>query len=67
MRNENNGFVTGMVAGAALGALMVMALTPQARRPVMEGMNRMMENRMMRRMVRRGGDMMEAMVPGDAE
>lgn len=67
MRNGNNAFVTGMLTGAAIGALMVVALSPQVREPVMQGMGAI-GNRM-RRMTRRGmhmGDMLEAMMPGDA-
>lgn len=67
MRNEGNGFLTGMMTGAALGALMVMALTPQVRGPMMQGMGAM--GGRMRKMTRRGtmANMVEAMMPGDAD
>ncbi|MFZ5826284.1 MAG: hypothetical protein ACOY94_18465 [Bacillota bacterium] len=67
MRNEGNGFLTGMMTGAALGALVVMAMTPQVRQPVMQGMGAV-GNRM-RRMMRRGNmtNMVDAMMPGDAD
>lgn len=60
---RNNGFASGIIAGMALGALVVMALTPQVRRPVMEGASEMGDR--MRRMFRRKGEMMEDMMPGD--
>ncbi len=47
----------------ALGALVVMALTPQVRRPVVEGASHMGER--MRRMMRRRGNMMEDMILGE--
>jgi hypothetical protein len=65
MRNQNNAFVTGMLTGAAIGALMVVALSPQVREPVMEGMGAMVGGRM-RKMMRRGSEMVGAMMPGDA-
>ncbi len=62
MRNQN-GFLSGMLAGLALGSLVVIALTPQVRGPVMEGMGEMGERMSgMGRMWRRG---MGAMMPGD--
>lgn len=57
---RNNGFVSGMMAGMALGAMLLVALSPGVRHPMMAGMGRM--GRMMRR-----SDMMNAMMPGDAE
>lgn len=63
MRN-NDGFMAGVIAGVALGALMVAAFTPQVRQPMMEGAGQL-GNRM-RKMWNRGGDMMEDMMPGDA-
>lgn len=44
----NGAFISGMLAGLALGAILVVALTPQTRQPVMQGINRM--GRGMRRM-----------------
>lgn len=63
MRNDN--FVSGMVTGVALGALVVLAMSPQVRRPVMDGASQL-GNRM-RKMWKRSdaADMMENMVPGD--
>jgi hypothetical protein len=60
---DNDGFMSGMVAGLALGALVVMAAMPQTRRPVMRGANEL-GNRMTK-MWRRRGEMMEEMLPGD--
>lgn len=67
VRNHNtDSFVTGMLTGAAIGALMVVALAPQVRGPMMNGMGQVGSR--MRRMMRRGGtNMMEAMMPGDAD
>lgn len=66
MRNGNNAFVTGMLTGAAIGALMVVAMTPQVRQPVMHSMGSM-GNRMRGMMGRANmGEMVEAMMPGDA-
>jgi|GEM_PF-2031334 len=68
VRNQN-GFMSGMMAGLALGSLLVIALTPQVRSTVMEGMGQM-GTRMtggMGRMWRRGSDMMSEMMPGDAD
>lgn len=66
MRN-NDGFMSGMVAGLALGAVMVMALTPSVRRPVIQGATEW-GGRMRKMMNRRGDQMMDAveeMMPGD--
>lgn len=65
MRNGNNGFVTGILTGAAIGALMVVALSPEVRGPMMQGMGSMGKG--MRRMMGRTnmGDMLGAMMPGD--
>lgn len=50
----NGAFVSGVLAGIALGAILAVALTPQARQPVMQGMSRM--GRGMRRMWNDGVD-----------
>ena len=66
MRNDN--FVSGMVTGVALGALVVLAMSPQVRRPVMDGASQV-GNRMRKMWNRQGdqmGEMMENMMPGDA-
>ena len=62
MRN-NNGFVVGMIAGAAIGALTVMSLTPQVRKPIMQGAGDM-GNRM-RKMWRRTSDAAFAAIPDE--
>ncbi len=59
----NGAFVSGVLAGVALGAILVVALTPQTRQPVMQGMSRM--GRGMRRMWNDGVDAMAAAMPGD--
>lgn len=61
---QNNSFVSGMLAGMAMGAMMVIAFTPQVRRPMMNGMGQMMNGRM-RGMMRKGADMASSMMPGD--
>lgn len=60
---RNDGYVTGMVTGAAIGALIVMAMTPDIRRPVMRGADVMGDR--MRKMWNRGADAAEDMVPED--
>lgn len=62
MRN-NDGFIAGMVTGAAVGALIVMAMSPDIRRPMMRSANQMGDR--MRKMVNRSTDNMEDMVPED--
>ncbi|HWI65200.1 MAG TPA: hypothetical protein VNT75_25500, partial [Symbiobacteriaceae bacterium] len=65
LRNDN--FVSGMVTGVALGALVVLAMSPQVRRPVMEGANQL-GGRMRKMWNRQGNQMAEAvdnMMPGD--
>lgn len=62
---RNNGFMTGIMAGAALGALMVLALSPQVRGPVMQGAGDMGDR--MRKMWRRTGNRMEELPPGDVQ
>lgn len=62
MRN-NDGFVSGMVAGVALGALVMLAMTPQVRGPVMDATGQL--GGRMRKMWRRGDNMMEEMMPGE--
>lgn len=59
----NGAFVSGVLAGVALGAILVVALTPQTRQPVMQGMSRM--GRGIRRMWNDGVDAMAAAMPGD--
>jgi hypothetical protein len=67
LRN-NDGFVAGMVAGLAVGAVIAMAMTPSVRRPVMQGASQL-GGRMRKMMNRgRGEQVMEAveeMLPGD--
>lgn len=67
MRYNNGAFISGILAGVALGAILVIALTPQTRQPMMQEMGRM-GNRM-RRMWREGVDTMADAVadaiPGD--
>lgn len=58
-------FLSGMVAGIALGAIIAMALSPQARRPVVESFNTMGDR--MRRMMRGTADVASAVIAGDAE
>lgn len=67
MRN-NDGFIAGMVAGMALGALVVAASMPSVRRPVMRGAGQLGDR--MGKMMRRGrnmdlDEMVEQMIPGD--
>jgi hypothetical protein len=62
---RNGGFTSGMLAGVALGSLIVLAMMPQVRGPMMDGAGEM-GNRMgsrMRRMWRRGAHMAEEMIP----
>jgi hypothetical protein len=62
---RNGGFTSGMLAGFALGSLIVLAMTPQVRVPMMDGAGEM-GNRMgsrMRRMWRKGADMADDMIP----
>ncbi len=60
---RNDGFVTGMMTGVAIGALMVMAMSPDMRRPVVRGAGMMGER--MRKMWNRSVDAVEDMVPED--
>lgn len=62
MRN-GNGFVAGMIAGAAIGALAVLSMTPQARRPIMQGAGDMGDR--MRKMWRRTSDAAAEAIPDD--
>ncbi|HYF95927.1 MAG TPA: hypothetical protein VD969_27255 [Symbiobacteriaceae bacterium] len=66
MRNDS--FVSGMVTGVALGALVVLAMSPQVRRPMIDGASQWGSR--MRKMWNRSGnqmgEMVENMVPGDA-
>ncbi|HWI53130.1 MAG TPA: hypothetical protein VNT01_13400 [Symbiobacteriaceae bacterium] len=61
MRSDN--FVSGMLTGAALGALVVLAMAPQVRRPMMDGAMDM--GTRMKKMWKRNdmGEMVENMVP----
>lgn len=61
MRNE--GFASGMLTGLALGALMVMVVSPRIRRPMMAGMGEVGER--VRGMVKQGARTAEQMMPGD--
>jgi hypothetical protein len=61
MALRRDSFVSGVIAGAALGALLVVAISPQVRRPVMAGAGQM-GNRM-RKMMRRGRRAAEEMIP----
>lgn len=70
MRNNGNGFVSGMMAGMALGAMAVMAISPQMRRSMMKGAGQM--GGQMTRMMRRRGNQMtdmasDMMMMGDDE
>lgn len=60
---RNDGFVTGLMAGMALGALMLVAMTPQLRGPAMEGAEEMGDR--MRGMWKRGAHAVEATMAGD--
>lgn len=60
---RNDGFVTGMVAGLVVGAVMVMAMSPGVRQPVMESAGKM--SRRMRKMWRRGANAADEMMPED--
>jgi hypothetical protein len=62
---RNDGFSSGLLAGVALGAVVMLAMAPQVRRPVMEGAGDMTDR--MRRMWRKRDDMMENMLPGDPQ
>ncbi|MGE5676050.1 MAG: hypothetical protein ACM3XM_19605 [Mycobacterium leprae] len=65
---RTSSFMTGVIAGAALGALMVMMFDVDARRPIMQSAGWMREgagkmgNRM-QRMWRRSGQMADRMMP----
>lgn len=64
---RNNGFMTGVIAGAALGALFVVMMAPNAREPLMDGAGQL-GNRM-RKMWRRAdmgkvGEMVQQAMPG---
>lgn len=61
----NNSFMSGMMAGLALGAIMVIALTPQVRQPMAQSMGSMGSR--MRRVWHDGADMVSAMMPGNAD
>lgn len=66
MRNNNNnneGFMSGLLTGVALGAMVVMAMSPQVRRPMVNGASQL-GNRM-QKMWRRNDRAMDQMVPGD--
>jgi len=54
---RNEGLVTGMIAGAALGAMVVMAMTPELRKPVIRTAGDMGDR--MRKMVNRRADQAE--------
>lgn len=63
---RNDGFVSGMAAGLALGAVIVLALTPSTRRPVIDGATQL--GGRMRKLMGNGGQLMDAveeMMPGD--
>jgi gas vesicle protein len=60
---RNDGFVSGVLTGVALGALMVVALSPDTRRPIMQGANQL--GGQMRKLMRRGTQQMAEMMPGD--
>lgn len=49
----------------ALGAMVVLAIAPQVRQPMMDGMGQM--GGRVRKMMRGGADMVSAMMPGDAD
>ena len=55
--------MTGVIAGAALGALMVMMMAPDSRQPIMDGAGRL-GNRM-RKMWKQGGEQVQEMMPTD--
>jgi hypothetical protein len=38
---RNNGFMSGVITGAALGALIVIAMSPQVRTPAIDGASEM--------------------------
>lgn len=57
---RNDGFWTGILTGAAIGALMMVAMSPGLRRPVMRGAGEMGDR--MRGMWNRGAAATEAMV-----
>ncbi len=64
---RNDGFASGMAAGLALGAVIVLALTPSTRRPMIQGATQL--GGRMRKMMGNGGsqlmDAVEEMMPGD--
>jgi len=55
--------MTGILTGVAIGALLAMAMSPQIRRPVMDGASRMGDR--MSKMWRRGQNQAQEMMPGD--
>ncbi|HYF79443.1 MAG TPA: hypothetical protein VD973_20245 [Symbiobacteriaceae bacterium] len=57
----NDRFVTGLMTGVALGALVALAMSPQVREPMMNGASEL-GNRM-QKMWRKKGEMMEDMMP----
>ena len=61
----NGAFISGVLAGLALGAILVVALTPQTRQPVMQGMSRMGTG--MRRMWNDGVDAVADAMTGDVD
>ncbi|MEW8979998.1 MAG: hypothetical protein AB2385_16550 [Symbiobacterium sp.] len=65
MRYNNGAFISGILAGMALGAILVIALTPQTRQPMMQGMGRM--GQQMRRMWRDGVDAVADAMPGEPD
>lgn len=56
---RSDGFWTGVMTGAAIGALMMVAMSPDLRRPVMRGAGDVGDR--MRGVWRRGADATEAM------
>jgi gas vesicle protein len=60
---RNDGMMTGLLAGAALGALVVLAMSPRMRRPMMNQMGDVGDR--MRGVWRRGARAMEDVMPGD--
>lgn len=60
---RNDGMMTGLLAGAALGALVVLAMSPRMRRPMMNQMGDMGDR--MRGVWRRGARTMEDVMPTD--
>jgi hypothetical protein len=66
---RNGGFTSGMIAGAAIGGLIVLAMIPQVRVPMMDGAGEMgnQMGRRMRRMWRKGAHMAEEMIPEELQ